>query len=209
VRVAGLHEHSEPVVQVGVGANGRGGGGGGHVAERAGAAGLRGDVVEAVQRHGQRLRPEGVVELELLGGLRGRGEALVLGEPGRARPRVSLLLLRRLGHRRRGRRPFRRRRRGGGRGDGGRRRLPGTRALGPAALPGGATTCMRPVLLLLQLLGGGLQPLLEVRVPDVLDLVVRPPGQPGGDGGPPVTVQSSSHQWQCTGLFVKGGNSIN
>nr|CCU64222.1 ScMYB70 protein [Saccharum hybrid cultivar Co 86032] len=172
VHVAGLHEHSEPVVQVAVGANRR-------RAQRVG--GLHGDV-EALERHGQRLRPEGVVELELLG-VRGGGEALLLGEPGRV-PRVALLLLllllhhgRRLGHRRRGRRPFGRHRRGGGRGC----RLLGAPALGPVLLAG--ASCLRPALLRLV---GGLQPLLEVRVPDVLDLVVRPSGQLGGDRGPPV-----------------------
>jgi hypothetical protein len=202
VRVAGLHEHSEPVVQVAVGADGRGGGGG-HVdvdvAERV-VGGLHGDdVVEAVQRHRQRLGPEAVVELELLGVRGGGGEALLLGERGRA-PRVAVLLLLlrhgRLGHRRRGRRPFGRRRRSGGRGRGRDddgvgvgRRLPGSaapalrRRCGPVLLAG-ASRRRRPVLLLLLLLGG-IQALLEVRVPDVLDLVVRPPGQPGGDGGPP------------------------
>jgi len=180
VHVARLHEHSEPVVQVAVGANRR-------RAQRVG--GLHGDV-EALERHGQRLRPEGVVELELLGVRGGGGEALLLGEPGRA-PRVALLLLllrhgRRLGHRRRGRRPFGRHRRGGGRD----RRLLGAPALGPVLLAG--ASCLRPALLRLV---GGLQPLLEVRVPDVLDLVVRPSGQLGGDRGPPVcgqTIQSSS-----------------
>ena len=130
----------------------------------------------------------------------GRGEALLLGERGRA-PRVAVLLLLfrhgRLGHRRRGRRPFGRRRRSGGRGRGrGRdddgvgvgRRLPGSaaptlrRRRGPVLLAD-ASRRRRAVLLLLLL--GGIQALLEVRVPDVLDLVVRPPGQPGGDGGPP------------------------
>jgi hypothetical protein len=111
----------------------------------------------------------------------GRGEALLLGERGRA-PRVAVLLLRhgRLGHRRRGRRPFGRRRCSGARGrydDG--RRLPGSAApalrshRGPMLLAD-ASRRLRVVLLLLLL--GGIQALLKVRVPDVLDLVVRPPG---------------------------------
>jgi hypothetical protein len=94
VRVAGLHEHSEPVVQVAVGADGRGGGDS-HVdvVERV-VGGLHGDgVVEAVQRHRQRLGPEAIVELELLGVREGGGEALLLGERERA-PRVAVLLLR-------------------------------------------------------------------------------------------------------------------
>jgi hypothetical protein len=33
-----------------------------------------------------------------------------------------------------------------------------------------------------------------VRVPDVLDLVVRPPGQPGGDRGPPMCDQTNNSE---------------
>lgn len=61
---AALHEQSEPVVHVAVG-----------LAKR--VVGLHADVVEVVQRHGQRLRPEALVDLELLR-LLGRGEALLL-----------------------------------------------------------------------------------------------------------------------------------
>ncbi|CAL5015926.1 unnamed protein product [Urochloa decumbens] len=184
----GLHEHSEPVVHV-VGA-GRRRGGGRRGAER--VAGLHGHV-EALQRHRQRLRPEALVELELLGVRAGRREALLLGERRRA-PRVALLRHgRRLGHRRR-RRPLGRHRRGGGGGlrDGVGRRPPRAAALrhrcGPALLLAAARR--RLVRLLLDLVGG-LEPLLEVRVPDVLDLVVRPARQPGGDRGPPVTKTNS------------------
>jgi hypothetical protein len=44
---------------------------------------------------------------------------------------------------------------------------------------------------------GRLEPLLEVRVPDVLDLVVRPTGQLGGNGGPPAIQSSSAYSLTC------------
>jgi hypothetical protein len=54
---------------------------------------------------------------------------------------------------------------------------------------------------------GRLEPLLEVRVPDVLDLVVRPPGQPGGNGGPPVTKEFAELISALSVIFQK--DSIN
>ncbi|BAS79848.1 Os02g0624350, partial [Oryza sativa Japonica Group] len=136
-------------------------------AERIAAAHLH-PGVGAVHRHCQRLRPEAVVDLELL--LRGETVRGVVIRGGGHRVRV---LLGGGGRRRRGRERLLRRHRHGGRNvdrHRHRRSLLGRLSLGRGGFPAGRRL--------------RLQPLLEVSVPHILDLVVRPPRQPRCNRGP-------------------------